>query len=414
MKSFIILSLLTLLLCACEDESIDLDKFIYPVSLKSSRAEGRIILEWQLPIILFNEESLNYLNPNSITAERYELYVSETDTTKFQWITEVNLNADSFIYPENISDKDYYFIMKCSAKGAYPSFSNIVWVQGGSNQKAEKLFELPLDHHFDLWDLTSDDQQLIYSRNTNENYCCDTKVFSFDFLTETEELFYQKNKMPSLSFDENYLAFVSSFAADTFPEPYNLGTHDFNTNEITQLTTGHNNYQYPTWSKDGKWIFYLSPNEAVHNAWNVFQISLDNHEKTLIIDAETMPVKGKAMSVSSKNGVLAFTARENTYNGDIYFYDVVSKNIIEFEQSEWDAYNPAFSPNGDFIAFLSTRSGKEEIWVKNLQNDQYYQMTGSENIYPLGKLLWKKDNSKIIFRANGKEDDGVFSVDFKL
>ena len=412
MKIFLVLSTVIFLLYSCEDQSIDPEKVIYPYALQSYREDGQIIIKWQLPAIIM-QYSLNVKNDNAVTAEKLELYISEADTTQFHWITEVNLNGNGYVYPENKTGKDYFFIMKCSAKGAYPSFSNIAWVNGGSNKQAEKLFDLPLDHNFNLWEIGSDDKHLIYSRNTDENYCCDTKVFAYDFQTETEESFYQKYYMPSLSIDGNKMAYVSYFEADIFALPYNLGMLEFDTDEIKQLTFGYNNYQFPLWTIDGESIFYLSPNQAVHAAWDLNQFSLDNNLATVIIAAETMPVKGKPMSVSSKNGLLAFTARENTQMGDIYFYDLVSKSIIEFEDAEWDAYNPSFSPNGDYLAFLSTRSGKREIWVKNLQNNQYFQMTGEYQVYPQGKLLWTKDN-KILFKAIGLENDGVFSVDFKL
>ncbi|MCK5468047.1 MAG: hypothetical protein KAI99_06060, partial [Cyclobacteriaceae bacterium] len=104
---------------ACEKEQIDPDKFVYPLSLHASRAYKQIILKWSPPVIAF-EESLNIGNQKLIFTDRYELFVSEIDTTNFKSLGEIQLESKELVYPENEYGKNYFFKGICYAKGANP------------------------------------------------------------------------------------------------------------------------------------------------------------------------------------------------------------------------------------------------------------------------------------------------------
>jgi len=50
---------------------------------------------------------------------------------------------------------------------------------------------------------------------------------------------------------------------------------------------------------------------------------------------------------------------------DIFLYDLSSKKLTQLTSGEaWNDY-PRFSPDARKIAFGSTRSGKQEIWIMN-------------------------------------------------
>jgi len=88
------------------------------------------------------------------------------------------------------------------------------------------------------------------------------------------------------------------------------------------------------------------------------------------------------------------------WNRDIYLTYTQNGETFHFVHSPWDDYAPAYSPDGEKLAFISNRSGKAEIWVKGTQNRELVQLTGSLQ-YPLNpvsnKLSWTKDGRYILY-----------------
>jgi hypothetical protein len=69
-------------------------------------------------------------------------------------------------------------------------------------------------------------------------------------------------------------------------------------------------------------------------------------------------------------------------------------------ESNWNDYNATISPDADQIAFISDRSGNEQLWLYNLQTKKYMQLTGyDDSEYFDGnwtKINWM-DNNQLLF-----------------
>ena len=65
------------------------------------------------------------------------------------------------------------------------------------------------------------------------------------------------------------------------------------------------------------------------------------------------------------------------------------------------AYDPAWSPNGGFIAYVSTQTGKTEIWLYDIGNRVSRQLTFSNyfGIYNQ-RPSWSPDGNRIVFKSN--------------
>lgn len=402
---------LTINLVSCdEEEIIDAEKYVTPVVLTSSKENSGIELKWHVPFILFDAAS-NIYNRNAIPAERYELYGSESDTTNFTRIGEVSLVDNIFTYPDSENDTDYFFTIKSSARGANPTFSNIVWVRGGSNTEPVLLVNFQSDNSVVVGDLSADDEKIIYSKRTSQQCCDSIDLFSYHFTTESETLLGKHIIQPSLNSSENKIAFVSGFGDAATSQQYNLGVLDLSTDQQSQLTFGDNIIQHPVWSSDDKSIFYLIFNEDLNNHWEIHRFSIEEETTTTLVSANGMFVGNGPISYVNKTEQIAFSAADENGIYDLYLLDINTNAISELEQSRWNEYNPAISPNGQYLAFIADRSGREEIWVKDLPNGSYFQLTSNVEGYPQGRLLWTSDN-RVFFKGNYQEMYGIFSIDF--
>jgi len=69
-------------------------------------------------------------------------------------------------------------------------------------------------------------------------------------------------------------------------------------------------------------------------------------------------------------------------------------------------YNPQYSPNGKRIAFISQRTGRDEVWVCNSDGSGVVQLT-SLSAAITGCPRWSPDGARIVFDSNA---DGTFHV----
>jgi Tol biopolymer transport system component len=122
-------------------------------------------------------------------------------------------------------------------------------------------------------------------------------------------------------------------------------------------------------------------------------------------------------ALSPDDNDLYFEAAGGTAHGGllaIWRYSFQDKTIDRVIESLWDDTNPAVSPNGEMLAFISDRSGNQNIWVYNFLSGKYIQVTGSESFScrkGLGLLHWE-DNNTIVFCGQTKNMEGIIRVGF--
>ena len=66
---------------------------------------------------------------------------------------------------------------------------------------------------------------------------------------------------------------------------------------------------------------------------------------------------------SPRGDKIAFTMRQPKNNYDLYVYDLPTAKITKLTNAQGNNENPVWSPDGRFLAFSSTRSGKSEIYI---------------------------------------------------
>lgn len=92
---------------------------------------------------------------------------------------------------------------------------------------------------------------------------------------------------------------------------------------------------------------------------------------------------------------------ENTYIAHLYHIDLISSEITQWTHGKERVSSPQWSKDGKFVAFLSTRSEKNQLYVMSANGGEARELTDFEK--GVNSFLWSPCGNKIWFNAMAKE-----------
>ncbi|MBS1775098.1 MAG: S9 family peptidase [Bacteroidetes bacterium] len=106
-------------------------------------------------------------------------------------------------------------------------------------------------------------------------------------------------------------------------------------------------------------------------------------------------------------------------NTDLYYYDLATEKTINLTANMMGYdMNPAFSPDGNWIAWTSMahdgyEADKSDIYVMDIKHETAMKLNLTERWDgTVSNFSWSKDGSQIYFTAATKGTEQLFSVDF--
>ncbi len=157
---------------------------------------------------------------------------------------------------------------------------------------------------------------------------------------------------------------------------------------LSKLTVEGTN-QSPRWTPDGSQIAFSSSRRGKSG---IYMKHVDRHR-----DADLLSeVNGSPSSWSPDGTVLAYTDFTGTVEGGIWFLDRDGSRTL-FLETPFTPWGPAFSPDGRWIAYTSSRSGQYQVYVRpyspdDPEEDRVWQISqgfGEEPVWsPLGDKLF--------------------------
>ena len=102
---------------------------------------------------------------------------------------------------------------------------------------------------------------------------------------------------------------------------------------------------------------------------------------------------------SSERHIVWIEKKPNSVKRDfdkhLMLYDKETKRIRKFSAGIGKDYFPRFSPDGNHLAFISTRDGKPQLFLLNLMGGEARRITNSK--YEISWFEWSPDSTKIGF-----------------
>lgn len=92
--------------------------------------------------------------------------------------------------------------------------------------------------------------------------------------------------------------------------------------------------------------------------------------------------------------------------GDLWWVDLTESSAepVQLTDDKFMALNPAWSPDGSMIAYISDRAGKADIWIMDLASRQSRQVTDSAR--PANMPVWSPDGTRLAYIVD--EGNSIF------
>ncbi|TLS38774.1 S9 family peptidase [Pseudalkalibacillus caeni] len=122
------------------------------------------------------------------------------------------------------------------------------------------------------------------------------------------------------------------------------------------------------------------------------------------------------ISPDGKNIVYVLTEvskEENGYSSSLYLHNGEQTRQLTYpysaEKKLVKDHNPKWSPDGTYLAFLSNRTGKSQIWILPFSGGEAFQLTDLED--GVSDFNWSPDGTRLTFVGKVTEDRSANSDD---
>jgi tricorn protease len=171
--------------------------------------------------------------------------------------------------------------------------------------------------------------------------------------------------------------------------------------QVTKHTDGH--VFWPSMSGDGKTIVYednfgIWKLDVASGRTSEIKIEIASDEKdneheietiTNVVDNFDLSPSGRRAVISARGQILTIA----TDRGDI------TRVSPDKMSSRSDA--PRWSPDGKYVAFVSDRSGRDEVWISDPEGRTPKKITDLDN--EKGALVWSPDSKLLLYTAADKK-----------
>jgi Tol biopolymer transport system component/tRNA A-37 threonylcarbamoyl transferase component Bud32 len=170
----------------------------------------------------------------------------------------------------------------------------------------------------------------------------------------------------------------------------------FDTGDDRPVLTGQREwFGGVTWSADGRHLVLSANQQGVRRLWKV-PVSGGALEQIAIAGEDAY-----YPSISPRTGRLSFVRQ--VHDWDFARATIAGSTISEvvpFPSSPRLDLDPAFSPDGRRLAFISERSGAREVWVSKADGTEPRQLTSYRGVI-VGRPSWSPDGRWLAFHASG-------------
>jgi Tol biopolymer transport system component/DNA-binding winged helix-turn-helix (wHTH) protein len=209
---------------------------------------------------------------------------------------------------------------------------------------------------------------------------------------------------PAFSPDGSTVAFVRSNVGGMVSELYVVPTSGGKARRLTfdQRTI----WSLPAWMPNGNEIVFTSSRSGSSSLW---RISAAGGTPQPVAGSS---VNGECPTISLKGNQLAY--QQTTYQTDILRLSLTGKNFqqgkpVSVIGAKGSNGRPQFSPDGKKIAFQSSQSGYDEIWVCDSDGSNCGSLTSLRGV--AGAPRWSPDGRYIAFEYHPHSYSEVYTAE---
>jgi Tol biopolymer transport system component len=188
-------------------------------------------------------------------------------------------------------------------------------------------------------------------------------------------------------------------ALDVRDQEFDIWVLDLERTNFMRLTFAAEQDEFPVWSPDGTRIAF-SRNPRGTSDTNLYWRAADGTgtpEQLAEGDRQLFPTA----YLPDSTGIVLFGAETGNGVDDIavFRFDADGDPMPLLNEAAYSELYPALSPDGQWLAYVSNESGREEVYVRPFPNIDggRWQLSTDGGTQP----LWARDGSEIYYRGSG-------------
>ena len=122
----------------------------------------------------------------------------------------------------------------------------------------------------------------------------------------------------------------------------------------------------PSWAPNGKHVVFSRTGHriSVSNSAELFQVEVASLQAVRL--TRTVVGRGDRSPVYAPNGLSITFWSDRAGNEDVYLFSLTTKTVTALTNNPARDFEPAFSPDGTAVVYVSTRKGATELFAQNL------------------------------------------------
>lgn len=402
MKKIIILSLF-ISLFSCEKNPTDNTngKELWIPNPVAVIGDGEVRLNWPN----FYTYYKMIIGDEWVEPDKFEIYITTDKSSHFEKLA-VLRNDKSYTYTiKNLNNNQpYYFYMTSLKSGYLKRTSDTIMAVPGEKKLSVNLIVKEDNENISSISIGQNHQKIAYvdknfTWNGGDNCCMAIALFISDYDGSNSELLDTNASDPCWSPDGNKIVFRTEKYRNSGISPAQIALYDYSSKEIVNIINDTLFNYNPVFSDNGEMILYLA---AVNGGYypEIWWMNITTFEKRQLTGIESSGLRSFGRPSWIDNQDYIFHAMDKNYKNQIYRSSINSSQIDKMIDSDWSDFYPIISPDKTKIAFISNRSGSNQVWIYYINNGNYKQITGynkEDNISEYWDRIEWFDDQNIFF-----------------